>query len=60
MFTTDSFLELQKFINLPAAALALAAGLVIRVAQSTATRPSAVTTERGPGYGTPMHFLAAK
>lgn len=59
MFATDHFLELHKFLSLPAVAIAMTASLVIKVAQSASVRPSVIPTERGPGFGTPMHFLAA-
>ena len=58
MFATEHFLELHKFLSLPAVAFAMAASLVIKVAQSASARPSVVATERGPGFGTPMHFLS--
>jgi hypothetical protein len=58
MFSTDHFLELHKLLNLPAVAVAMAAGLVIKVAHSASARRTTVTTERGPGFGTPMHFLS--
>ena len=60
MFATDHFLELHKFLNLPIVAVAMAASLVIKVTQSASARPSVVPTERGPGFGTPMHFLATR
>ena len=59
MSTTDQVLELHKLLDLPTTAIAMAAGLVIKVARSTSVGQSAVTTERGPGFGTPMHFLKA-
>ena len=58
MFITDHFLELHKFLSLPAVTIAMAASLVVKVAQSASARPSVIPTERGPGFGTPMHFLS--
>ena len=40
MSTTDQFLELHKLLDLPAIAIAMAASLVIKVAQSASTRPA--------------------
>ena len=58
MSTTDQFLELHKLLNLPAIAFAMAASLVIKVARSASVSQTGITTERGPGFGTPMHFLS--
>lgn len=60
MFATEHFLELQKLLNLPSVAVAMTAGLVIKIAQNASARPSVIPTERGPGFGTPMHFLSTR
>jgi hypothetical protein len=57
MSTTAQFLELPKLLHLPTLAIAMAASLVTKVARSTSAAQPMVTTERGPGFGTPMHFL---